>query len=64
MRRREAIVDTPLGLEPMQGDLRAEPTRIGNPFARFRTRSYWLSAIIRRSREIEAERTKPDWFNR
>ena len=52
------------GAEPKDGELRTAPSRIDNPFLRFRTRSYWLSAIIRRSRAAEAERTKPDWFNR
>ena len=41
-----------------------EPSRIDNPFLRFQTRAYWLGAIIRRSRAAEAERSKPNWFNR
>lgn len=64
MTRNDPLVDTPLGRQPVPGDLRAEPARIGNPFVRFRTRSYWLGAIIRRSRVALEERSKPDWFNR
>lgn len=65
MSRRE-----PQAFAPMPPDLElsevapSEPARIGNPFARFQTRAHWLGAIIRRSRAAEAERSKPDWFNR
>ena len=64
MTRDDAMENTAHELELDRLGSCAEPARIGNPFVRFRTRSYWLGAIIRRSRAAEAERTKPDWFNR
>ena len=64
MNREPAATQPCAGAEPTDGELRHGPSRIDNPFLRFRTRSYWLSAIIRRSRAAEAERTQPDWFNR
>lgn len=39
--------------------------RVANPFARFRTRSQWLSTMIRAGREASpAPRGVPEWFNR
>lgn len=37
---------------------------IPNPFARFRTRSHWLAALIRQGREADPTAVDaPDWFN-
>ena len=39
--------------------------RVPNPFARFRTRSQWLSTMIRAGRQANpAPRAGPEWFNR